>query len=65
MILNQIGLPPMKSTKQITIQLPSNVIDAAKKKAKATARKDGLKQTVTATIRNWIIEAAEKDVAQQ
>lgn len=50
----------MKRTKQVTINLPHSVVEEAARVAESTERPDGLKQTLTATIREWVLRGMPK-----
>jgi hypothetical protein len=52
----------MKATvkvKQVSIQLPEEVVRRATTAARRTTRHDGLKQTATATLRDWLLKGME------
>lgn len=45
-------------SKQISVQLPKDIIERAQKKAQITRRPDGLKVSVSAVIREWVMKGA-------
>jgi hypothetical protein len=47
--------------RQVCIQLPEEVVRQAKKAAEKTRRTDGLKQTATATLREWLLAGMEEE----